>query len=906
MTIVSTTSPYTIALDQLDRDSLPLAGGKGANLGAMLKAGLPVPPGFCITAQAYRAVVQPISAEILARTSNLDVEDTEALEAVSKTLRRAIEAQPLPLDILDSIRSAYTTLGDDVLPVAVRSSATAEDLPDASFAGQQDTLLNVRGVDALLVAVRRCWSSLWTPRAIAYRQRNAFDHNAVALAVVVQQMVDAEVAGVLFTADPVSGHRKRMVVNGSWGLGEAIVSGIVSPDGWVLDRDGKVIDQEIGQKERMVVYAGDGGTVEQAVPEQMRDHASLNPDDLRCLAALGRAAEQHFGTPQDIEWALRDGRLYLVQSRPITTLFPLPSPRPADNHLHAYVSFNALQGIIEPLTPMGMDIFHEIGRLFQAATGLPIFPAVDTPRMTIAASRLYLDITAALRNLIGRRLIQVPFRLVDPTTAYAFPQLLADARLAPHPLNRARAAQAIGRLLWRSRRLLLRFVKSFIWPEAARRDADQVVRSRMARLEGLVGRPGTVLERRIMVRTLLLAGGYTIITTFPPRFGPGMLASYLAEVLARRWNLPLDKVVAIRQGLPGNPTTEMDLALWHLSQIIKADPAARARFAAGSNQELADSYRAGQLPGVAQHGLLDFLQCYGHRGVREIDVGMPRWTETPEYIINTIRNYLLLDDPELAPDRRFAALAEAAEVARADLVRLARAQPAGVLKALIMRVLTRRMRQLMGAREAPKFWAVRMFALIRQMLQGAGDDLAQQGLIERPDDIFFLRLGELEQTGDQVAPSLAERAATRRSEYTRELARQQLPRIITSEGEIIVGRRPQDDPNQLEGVGVSPGVREARVRVIRDPHGARLEPGEILVAPSTDPAWTPLFLTAGGLVMEAGGMLSHGSVVAREYGIPAVVGVAEATSRLQTGQIVRIDGTLGSVERVLEEPAASA
>lgn len=895
-------APVAVSLGDVDRDDIPRVGGKSANLGAMVRAGLPVPDGFCVPAQTYRAVVDVISDTILTTLVGLDSEDTAALESASRAIRQQIEALLLPDEIADGIVAAYRalaeTIGEAQPGVAVRSSATAEDLPDSSFAGQQDTFLNVRGEAALLDAVRRCWSSLWTPRAIAYRQRNDYAHDQVAIAVVVQQMVDSEVSGVLFTADPVSGSRVRMVINGSWGLGEAIVSGMVAPDGWVLDRSGQVIEQEIGSKTQMIVYAPDGGTVVQNVPPERRAQPSLSTDDLRRLVDLGRRVEQHFGTPQDIEWALHHGRLYLLQSRPITTLFPLPEPRPGDDARHFYLSVNALQGVMEPITPLGIDLFREVAHVLQIGTGLPTSTPDGKPRLVEAAGRMYVDATAALRHPVGRVMIQLPFRVIDPTSARLFPQILSEPDLTVQPASRLRIARAVARTVWRCRFMLRRVARTFRAPQGARGIAEAQIVDRLDRMARLVERPMSLGERRVMVRTILLGVGKTMVTVMPPTLAPGMLSFYLVEQLASRWKLPPAELVALRQGLRDNPTTEMDLALWQLSRTIKADRAAAAQWARASDRDLAAAYAAGQLAPVAQRGLAEFLDRYGHRGVREIDVGMPRWRETPEYIINALHNYLLMDDPTLAPDRRFAELERIAEATRLDLSRQVRSQPRGRLKAAVLSLLTSRMRALLGLREAPKFWGVRMIALLRRNFQLAGDDLVRRGLLDDRNDVFFLRLKELDQAAWGSIPPLRDIVAARRAEYDRELQRQQFPRVLTSDGESIVLRRADGEADEPGGIGVSQGIYEGRVRVIRDPHGARLEPGEILVAPSTDPAWTPLFLTAGGLIMEAGGMLSHGSVVAREYGIPAVVGVAGATSRLVTGQMVRIDGMLGTIEMI--------
>ncbi|HZG67551.1 MAG TPA: PEP-utilizing enzyme, partial [Herpetosiphonaceae bacterium] len=518
-----------------------------------------------------------------------------------------------------------------------------------------------------------------------------------------------------------------------------------------------------------------------------------------------------------------------------------------------------------------------------------------------AAGRLYLDATPALRNPIGRRLIQLPFRAVDPTTAYAFPELLKDPRLAVRPVSRRVVAKVLLGLLHRSWPLPLRIVEAFHHPAQARREAETAVAERVARIDQISRRHMLLEEQTQMVRVLLFGGLSSIPTRLPPLVAAGILSSFVTEALARRWGLDVSKVVAVRQGLAGNPTTEMDLALWNLSQQIKANPDAWRAFAEESPEAVGAAYRAGTLPEPIQAAMAAFFERYGHRGIREIDGGMPRWSDAPEYIIGMIRNYLLLDDPALAPDRHFAELARTAEQARGELIAAARAQRQGWLKGAVIGFLTSRMRVLMGAREAPKFWVVRILSIVRRILRGAGEELVRREQLDHADDVFFLRLDEL---GAQT-PDLKSMVARRRAAYTRELERRQLPRILTSDGTIITGRRPVGSPTTLEGIGVSPGEREGHVRVIRDPHGAHLAPGEILVAPSTDPAWTPLFLTAGGLVMEAGGLLSHGSVVAREYGIPAVVGVADATARLTTGQRVRIDGAAGTVELLPDAPASA-
>jgi pyruvate,water dikinase len=900
-----------IDLREVGRGALPLVGGKGANLGALLGAGFDVPPGFCLTTTAYWRFTEPAAGWIAQQLAGLDTDDTRALDAASAAIRTHLEELPIPEDLAEATTRSYRDLADrcralGLLPpdraepaVAVRSSATAEDLPDASFAGQQDTLLNIAGADALLAAVKRCWSSLWTPRAIAYRARNGFRHEQVALSVVVQVMVDAEVSGVLFTADPVNGTRTQLVVNGAWGLGEAIVSGLVSPDTWTIDRAGRVLSSELGEKAVMVAYAPGGGTVERAVPADLRARPCLDVGQLRELAALGVRAEQFFGAPQDIEWAVAGGRLWLLQSRPITTLFPLPQPRPADDDLHVYVSFHHLQGMLEPFTPMGLELFREIARTVQAFLGLPLMPPGRPGAFTAAGARLFIDISTPLRSPRARRVLLGAFGQIDPQSRRAIAAVLDDPRLTPRPaLSRGEIAAAVYPRLGRvatAARLLLRTLRD---PGRAVWRVEHEFQPRLLAILARAEQARTLAERVQMVRILFRGALPLMFTYVPPAFVPGMLSGALAERLARRWGLPSERLTALRQGLPHNPTTTMDLALWGLSRTIDADPAARALFTQRTPEELARLFGAGQLPPAVQRDLGGFLEQYGHRGVREIDIGIARWSEDPSYVLGILQTYVQIDDPSHAPDRHFAELQRAAAEVAGQLLGAARAQPLGRLKAGLLGFLIRRQRTLAGLREGPKFWVVRVFATMRRLLRGCGATLAAGGLLEQADDVFFLTLDELDTIEGRSGEELRRLVAERRREYTHELRRQQSPRILTSDGLAIYGQAQTLGAGALAGVGVSPGVVQGRARIIRDPHGAQLAPGDILVAPSTDPAWTPLFLAAGGLVMEAGGMLSHGSVVAREYGIPAVVGVGQATSTLRDGQLIRVDGTSGVVEPI--------
>ena len=827
-------------LAELTSADLGTAGGKGANLGELLRAGFPVPDGFLITTAAYA---------VAAETASI------AADAPA-TARAALAAAPVPTPVADEVRGAYRALGSP--PVAVRSSATAEDLPDASFAGQQDTILGVSGEDALLDAVRKCWASLWNERAVAYRQTHDVPTTGLHLAVVVQRMVDAESAGVLFTADPITGRRRRAAIEAVRGLGEQLVSGAVNPDHYLVNtRTGEILERR-------------GGT--------------LGEDQARALATMGARIEEHFGRPQDIEWAFdRSGKLWIVQSRDITTLYPLPVGAPEDeNDLRVYFSANVAQGVFEPFTPIGVQAFRLIASGGAAALGRPVRDvSAGPPILAEAGMRLFVDITPLLRNEVGREAAQRALGFMEFRSQAVVRNLLQDPRLATRgSVSRLRLVGSALRTGIPQRAMggLLRPARA---RERALREVDEIIASRR-----LV--PARVADR--------LDAFERLFTEVPPRLFPrliglvvpGVLAYAVAGRILGKSARP-DELQTVLRGLPHNPTTEMDLALWEIARRARGDPASQQALAT-SPAELAKRYRLGSLPPRLQDDLTAFLARYGHRAIAEIDLGVERWSEDPEHLLGAIANYQRLGDDAIAPDVQFA---QGAREAEAMIDRLC-ARVHGPRR-LIAGFLLRRARLLAGLREQPKFQIIRVFAIGHELLEGVGADLAQRGLLDRSGDVFFLTLPEARRAVD--GEDLRGAVAARKIVYARERARRHIPRILLSDGTDAETELPAATDGAIRGTPASPGIARGSARVIRSPVGARLEPGEVLVAPSTDPGWTPLFLTAGALVMEMGGMMSHGAVVAREYGIPAVVGVPDATGRISTGDQVTVDGSAGTVAR---------
>lgn len=906
------TAPALILrLSQVDGSMLPEVGGKAANLGELIAAGLPVPDGFCLTTAAYREATRTVQDGALAELGRLQAVlppgtpgGTTELAGMAGKARESIRATPVPPRIVAAVEQAYEALGK-AAPVAVRSSATAEDLPFASFAGQQDTYLNVIGIGAVLEAVRDCWASLWTDRAVAYRAALGIKPHEVALAVVVQRMVDARAAGVMFTANPLTGRRREAVIDAAPGLGEAVVSGAVNPDHYVVDTEmSRVLERKLGDKRLIARPLPGGGTEVRDMPGQA-DAASLTDEQAIGLAALGMQAERHFGSPQDTEWAIdTGGALWLTQSRPITTLFPVPERQSGGGGTRVYLCFSLAQGLTRPLTPMGLASLRLVASSVAKAAGFAVpDPRRGPPPYAEAAQRLYFDLTTPVRSSVGRRLLPRVFDVMEARSAMVLRQVFADPRfsvtrktplgLLRHVLPaavRARVPEAVLRGLFR--------------PKAALRRLDRFTRQFAEDLELEAG--AGPLQRLDHAERLLGGRLFAVVPAILPLAALGFAMLWLAGKLLGgrdRWK-DLEKVL---RGLPRNVTTEMDLDLWRLASAIRDDRESRTALAEGQPSELAAEFRAGNLPVVLHAGLVRFLDRYGQRAVAEIDVGMPRWSDDPTHILGVLANYLRLTDPGMAPDVQFSRASAEAEAQVERLVAEARSR--GRVRALLVAAALRRTRLFAGLRELPKYQLVLGLAEVRRQVAHVGAVLASAGQLEHPDDVFFLDFEEVRRaldSGDANAASQPRKlpglVLERRAAYAGELGRRHVPRVLLSDGtepEVLhaaaAGAAAGAGNGALSGSPASAGSATGPARVILDPMGARLEPGEILVAPSTDPGWTPLFLTAGGLVMEMGGPNSHGAVVAREYGIPAVVGVAEATSRLATGQRITVDGGAGTV-----------
>ena len=835
-----------VDLGAIDRTQVALAGGKGASLGELSRIeGIRVPAGFCVTTGAFRRVVAaaPGIDAALDRLSRLGPGDLEEIRAVSGEARRTIEALAIPDDLEATIVRSLAALGENAA-YAVRSSATAEDLPTASFAGQHDTYLDVVGSTAILRHVSRCWASLFTERAVASRLRNGLSHRDAHMAVVVQRMVFPQAAGVLFTADPVTGDRKVATVEAGVGVGDALVSGRVNTDVFTV-RGGEILSKSIATAEQ----------------------PALTDGQVLQLARLGRRIETHFGHPQDIEWCLAEDGFRIVQSRPITTLFPIPTA--VDEANRVYVSVGHQQMMTDPMKPLGLSLWQ-----------------LTTPRpMAEAGGRLFVDVTQGLASPEVRAGLLDVLGRSDPLIGDAL-QTIVDRGYFVRPLSDEAPATM---------------------PPGA--GAPASIETDPAVVTELIG--STEASLAAVKRDILTTSGPALIEfvlediqelrriLFDPTshqvIMAGMEASWWLRDHLETWLEDGNAVDTLTQSVPHNVTAEMGLALLDVADVIRPHPEVVAFLESVDDEGFLDVLP--RVPGgrEARDAIQSWLDEYGMRCVGEIDVTRPRWSEHPVTLVPMILGNVESFEPGEAR-RRFEHGRHEARAKEREVLGRLRALPDGERKADEAMRMIDRLRTFAGYREYPKYGMVSRYFVYKRALLEEAERLVQAQVLAEPEDIFYLRLQELH---DVVRNQRVDHELVReRRDAFASYQALTPPRVITSDGEVITGTYRRDDvpAGALVGLPVSAGVVEGRARVIRDVAEADLEAGDVLVTAYTDPSFTPLFVAVTGLVTEVGGLMTHGAVIAREYGLPAVVGVEHATRLIRDGQRIRVHGTDGYVE----------
>ncbi|WP_316802053.1 PEP/pyruvate-binding domain-containing protein [Pedobacter nototheniae] len=1064
-------STYAINFKEIDRSDFPLTGGKGANLGELCKIKeIQVPAGFCITTEAYLKITENNQAlgHLIDQLTTLNVEDRLTISEISSKIRMVIEHTLIPQEIANTI-TAYLSTFKDEDAFAVRSSATAEDLPSASFAGQQDTYLNIIGKKAILNHISKCWASLFTDRAIIYRIQNGFDHRKVRLSVVVQKMVFPQAAGILFTADPITSNRKISSIDAGFGLGEAMVSGLVNADLYKVSGE-SILEKKIATKKLAIYSLKTGGTQVEALKTAQQNEQVLTDHQILQLAEIGKQIEKHFGCPQDIEWCLADHVFYIVQSRPVTTLFPIPGTNDDENHVYISVGHN--QMMTDAMKPLGLSFF-----------------LLTTPApMQIAGGRLFVDVTRQLASADGRKKLIEAFShsdllikdaLITITERVGFLKPLTDNKNAAAPekpefweTNFIEKQEMWGFEPCNAAALVKDFfvhksVKNILIPgfgygrnakiftdngitvtgielsktaiEMARKHygAEMVIRHGSVTdmpfdktiYDGIFCHALIHLldsnEREKLIRDCynqLTEGGYMFFsvisktaatygqgkfvskdryeifegvkmffydkdsistefdkygllevttveenypfflikckknnkvnssfktpTEYDPEivtdlinnsqasienlrkniitrsgtdlfdfiredtqelkkvlFNPQSLAVIMAAMNASSWiNEKMDAWLGeknaadtLSQSVQNNITSEMGLALLDVADVIRPYPTVVEYLKQAKEDNFLDGLIDFDGGKKAQESIYAYLNKYGMRCAGEIDITKTRWSEKPFTLISIILNHIKNFEPNASAQKFEQGQREALHKEQWMLHQLMQL-PDGAQKARETKQKIDLIRNFMGYREYPKYGLVNRYFLYKQALLKEAEKLVQTKVIYEKEDVFYLTFEEFREV--VRCNKLDKEMVSQRKEELKRYEKLNPPRVITSDGEVITGQYKKENlPSKaIVGLAVSSGIIEGRARVILNMDNVHLEDGDILVTSFTDPSWTPLFVSVKGLVTEVGGLMTHGAVIAREYGLPAVVGVENATKLIKDGQRIRVNGTQGYVE----------
>jgi pyruvate,water dikinase len=868
---------YTIPFPQLDKTRVPAAGGKGANLGEMTTAGLPVPPGFVLTTEAYDDLVEAddLRQLIADLVSKVSAGDPQSSEDASAAIKELFLAAKVPEAIRADLLSAYAdlTAGGETA-VAVRSSATAEDLPEASFAGQQETYLNVQGQEALLNAVKRCWASLWTARAISYRMHRDINPTTLSLAVVVQQLMPAESAGILFTANPADGAREQIVINAAWGLGEAIVGGRVTPDTVIVDKSNqRILSRETATKTRMTVRT-DTGTEDQPVPQAQTSQPVLDDDTAIELARYGTQIEAHYGLPMDIEWAIAGDKIAILQARPITNLPPAPlrdvrwePPRPGTLWMRRQV----VEHMPDPLSPLFDELYLQKG-LNRSMDEIAAF-LTDVSGMEINVWDFIDPPFAATVNGYAYSIASFDFNwglipLLLRMYAVVLPKMIRH--LIPHWRDESVPGYQATIERWKSIDLATASDEALLQGVRELAAEDAIYWFAAAVPLGIARVTDAALDRflRSVSNGLQLTSG-SFLRGFPSKAAE---AQAQLEGIARK----IDRSDSLRALVLGTPAAR-------LLPTLAGHP---------EGQPVLDD-------------LQNYLDAYGHQ-IYNLDFAVPTLADDPLPVLLSLK--MAVAHPERDARAHQATLTNERELLVAGTERALNPIQRPIFKRLLAWA-----QRYSPYREEALFYVGAAWPTLRRLAVELGQRLTEAGSLDTPDDVFYLESSELAEASAARAngvrrPEFARLARERRA--VRE-ARKRLdpPVSVPPDGRMKFGpidmsmfepkpRTASTGPT-LEGFAVSPGQVTAPASIIHSPEDfEKMAPDSILVCTTTTPAWTPLFARAKGLVTDIGGALAHGSIVAREYGIPAVMGTGEATRRIENGELVRVDGHRGTVTLV--------
>ncbi|PUB08300.1 phosphoenolpyruvate synthase [Paenisporosarcina sp. OV554] len=867
-------SSLVLGFQEIEKTQLLLVGGKGLNLGKLSKIqGIQVPEGFCVSTVGYRKAIEQNETyhALLDRLTMLKVEDRDQIGEISRKIRQIIMEVEIPSDVVKAVTHYLSQFGDEHA-YAVRSSATAEDLPHASFAGQQDTYLNIIGKEAIMQHISKCWASLFTDRAVIYRMQNGFDHSQVYLSVIVQRMVFPQASGILFTADPITSNRKLLSIEASFGLGEALVSGLVSADCYKVQEE-EIVDKMIATKKLAIYGLKEGGTETQQIDPDQQKTQTLTEQQILQLARIGREIEAYFGCPQDIEWCLVDDTFYIVQSRPITTLYPIPEANDQENHV--YVSVGHQQMMTDPLKPLGMSIF-------QLTSFGPRFKA---------GGRLFVDITHNLASPVSREILLDTLGQSDPLIRDALMTIIERGdfiKSLPNDKKELSPSKSKG-------------MSSAGFKAQIENDptiVSDLIKSSQTSIEELKQNIQTKSGSDLFDFILEDIQQLKKILFDPQSLGVIMAAMDASSWINEKMNKWLDeKSVAdtLSQSVPNNITSEMGLALLDVADVIRPYPKVIDYLQHVKDDNFLDElvkFDGGQ---ETQDAIYDYLSKYGMRCTGEIDITKTRWSEKPTTLVPVILSNIKNFEPN-ASNRKFEQGRQEALKKEQELLDRLKQLPDGEQKAKETKRMIDLIRNFIGYREYPKYGMVNRYFVYKQALLKEAEQLVQANVIHEKEDLYYLTFEEVHEV--VRTNKLDYQIISKRKDEYKLYEKLTPPRVITSDGEIIVGEYKRENlpAEAIVGLPVSSGIIEGRARVILNMDNANLEEGDILVTAFTDPSWTPLFVSIKGLITEVGGLMTHGSVIAREYGLPAVVGVENATKLIKDGQRIRVNGAEGYIE----------
>ncbi|MDM5239749.1 phosphoenolpyruvate synthase [Bacillus cereus] len=861
-------SSFVLDFQEIEKVQLSLVGGKGLNLGALSNMqGIQVPEGFCVTTVGYQQAIEQNEAfqTSLQQLAKLKVEDRTQVGEISRKIRETIMAVEIPSDVEKEVTHYLSRFGDEHA-YAVRSSATAEDLPHASFAGQQDTYLNVIGREAILQHIKKCWASLFTDRAVIYRMQNGFDHKQVSISVVVQRMVFPETSGILFTADPITSNRKVLSIDASFGLGEALVSGLVSADNYKV-KEGEIVDKMIATKKIAIYGRKEGGTETKQIAPNEQTFQTLTDQQILQLACIGRQIEAYFGCPQDIEWCLVEGTFYIVQSRPITTLYPIPEANDGGNHV--YVSVGHQQMMTDPLKPLGMS-------LFQLTSFGPRF---------MAGGRLFVDVAQRLASPTGREMLLNTIGKSEPLIKDALMTVIERddfIKLLPEDnTGNSKPSTSAQPQIENDPAIVMDLIKNS-------QTSIEELKQNMQTKSGLDVVDFILEDIKQLRKVLFDPQSMAVIMA-------GMDASSWINEKMEQWLGEKNAADTLSQSVQNNITSEMGLALMDVADVIRPYPEVIEYLQHVKDNSFLDELVTFEGGEKSRDAICDFLNKYGMRCSGEIDITKTRWSEKPASIIPMILNNIR-DFEAGASKRKFEEGLQEALKKEEELLDRLQHLPDGKQKVEETKRMIRNIRNFIGYREYPKYGMINRYFIYKQALLKEAEQLMQSGVIHEIEDIYYLTLEELHEV--VRTNKLDYKVINNRKNEYKLYEKLTPPRVITSDGEIITGKYNRENlPEEaIVGLPVSSGVIEGRARVILNMEDANLEDGDILVTAFTDPGWTPLFVSIKGLVTEVGGLMTHGAVIAREYGLPAVVGVENATKLIKDGQRIRVHGTEGYIE----------